>query len=110
MSMDEEPELPQPVPEIPRGPLWRALAIPPIVTVSTMLIIALLNTNHAGEIFLLLVPPPILWMILTFAIVFNRAVSQRYRGNSLIFLNVAYIFGEGLVCLSLWYGCCVLLF
>ena len=108
--MNQEFEIPQPVLEIPREPLWRALAIPPIVTVSAMLIIALLNTNHVGEIFLLLVPPSVLWMILTFAIVFNRAVSQRYRGNSLIFLNVAYIFGESLVCLSLWSGCCVLLF
>ncbi len=106
--MDEAPEVPQPVPTIPRGPLWVACSIPPLATLLGNLIVSVVrNPDPYGTTFLW-VPIVIFFIILFCTPAFNRAVGKRYRGRSLVFLNWAYILGQMIVCLALWLGSCLL--
>ena len=108
--MDEEPMVPVPVPQIPRVPLWTTLAIPPVVTLVTNTAIGLLSRNGGDGGFSLLIPPIMFFVIIGLCIKFNSLVKQRYKGRSLVFLNVAYILGQIIVCLTLWIGSCALFF
>ncbi|MGL4401808.1 MAG: hypothetical protein ACRCXD_18255, partial [Luteolibacter sp.] len=54
------------------------------------------------------VPLIVFFVILGFLPVFHRAMKTRYRGRSLVFLNLAYFFGQIIVCLSLWLGSCLM--
>lgn len=108
--MDEEPELPEPVPEISRGALWTALILPPVITLVSNLVLAYFSWYQRGgrPEFALWVPPLVSLLILGLSGQFHRAVKKRYRERSLVFLNFAYILGQSIVCLSLWIGTCLL--
>ena len=107
--MNEEPEIPKPVPEIPRGPLWISLIVPPMVTLISNLSLAYFSWYERGgkPEFALWIPPLVLLLIFALGPLFHRAVSQRYRERSLLFLNIAYILGQAIVCLTLWCGTCL---
>ncbi|MES2921719.1 MAG: hypothetical protein V4819_09235 [Verrucomicrobiota bacterium] len=108
--MDEIPETPEPIPTIDKGPLWWALAIPPLVTL--VINIALGLSSGIGDVagFSLLIPPVMFFVILGLSFRFHGIVKPRYRGRSLVFLNSAYFLGQIIVCLALWIGSCALVF
>lgn len=108
--MEEEPEVPQPVPAIPRGPLWVTLGIPPATTLIINMAIGLLSRNGGDAGLSLLVPVVMFFVILVLMFRFHALVRPRYRGNSLVFLNCAYFLGQIIVCLALWIGSCALFF
>ena len=109
--MSEEPSIPEPIPEIPRGALWRALAIPPAATsIGNMFIGLFAKNGNEGVLTFSLLPLVVFGLIIGFSIQFNRTVGQRYRGRSLVFLTSAYLLGQIIVCLTLWIGTCVLFF
>lgn len=105
--MDEKPEIPEPVPQVPRGALWRALAIPPVVTFFGNMLIGLGGRDYS-DLTITLLPLVVCSVILIYAVFFNLAVGQRYRGTSLVFLRLSYLFGQIIVCLALWIGSCAL--
>jgi len=107
--MREEPPLPQPVPEIPRGPLWYCLAIPPALTVVTNGLIASFG-GTGPAIASLAIPVVIFFVICGLTQFFNDTITKRYQGRSVVFLNLAYFFGQIIVCFALWFGSCVLFF
>ncbi|MEO5716265.1 MAG: hypothetical protein ABIT37_22490 [Luteolibacter sp.] len=109
--MSMETPIPEPPPMIARGPLWTALAVPPVATVVANMGIGLLS-RQVNDIaaFSLGIPPLVLILTLVLWVLFHKTVRQRYRGTSLAFLNAAYIFGQIIVCLSLWLGSCALFF
>ena len=107
--MSEIPQVPGPALEIPRGPLWTALILPPVVTLILNLILAYFSWYQRGgkPEFAFWVPPIVFLLILGLGRHFNRAVKQRYRSRSLVFLNFAYVIGQSIVCLALWFGTCL---
>ncbi|MEO7098431.1 MAG: hypothetical protein ABI162_03650 [Luteolibacter sp.] len=107
--MNQEPEIPEPVPTIPRGPLWVALAVPSAVTVIANLAIGFLSGRENDLVILpLFLPLVVLFVIIVESFHFDRVVRQRYRERSLLFLNIAYFLGQIIVCLTLWAGSCAL--
>ena len=107
--MDEAPEIPVPVPAIPRGPLWIVCSIPPLVTLAGNLVFSLVPDKDPYGTKYLCVPVAVLFIIIAFTALFHRAIKVRYRGRSLVFLNCAYVLGQFIVCLALWFGSCFLL-
>ena len=108
--MNEEPEVPQPVPTIAKGPLWCALAIPPGVTLVANVAIGLSSKIVDAGGLSLLIPPLMFFVILGLSFRFHAIVKPRYRGRSLGFLTTAYFLGQIIVCLALWIGTCALVF
>lgn len=98
-GMNEEPEIPEPIPKIPRGWIWLTLAAPPAVT----FIFSIVTVRSPGNT-PLLVPLIIMFPIIAQLPYFKDAVGQRYRGVSLTFLTWAYFLGETIVCLAIWIG------
>ena len=106
--MTEVLEVPSPVPVILRGPLWLACSIPPMATlVGNLLAIFVRSPSDYGVGFLM-VPMVVLFIIGLITPLFNLAVRTRYRGRSLVFLTCAFILGQIIVCLALWFGSCFL--
>ena len=106
--MTEAPEVPSPVPVIPRGPLWLACSIPPAATLIGNLLASFFRNTSDYSVCFLLVPLVVLFIIGLITPLFNLAVRTRYRGRSLVFLNCAFILGQIIVCLALWFGSCFL--
>jgi hypothetical protein len=108
--MSEEPEVPQPVPEIPRRALWTILLLPPVLTVLANFAISLAG-GRRGDLdgLMMMVPFCMFFVILALAFRFNEIANRRYRGRSFAFLAFAYFFGQILLCLTLWAGSCLLL-
>lgn len=105
--MNEKPELPRPVAEIPRAPLWCSLVIPPVMTVLGNIVASFARDKESLSFGLF---PVMFFVILGFAFRFHHLVSKRYRGSSLVFLNIAYFLGQIIVCIALWFGSCLLFF
>ncbi len=108
--MNEHPPTPQSEPKIPRGPLWTALLIPPLVTAAVNLSLGLALGSDAGMVSIVLVPVLALALIAGFTVSFLSAVGQRFKGPSLVFLGLSYFIGQFLICLALWLGSCSLAF
>lgn len=103
-------EPPPPIPDpgrIPAGPLWTALVVPPLLTVTGNVCCAALSKKTGGEM-VLLVPLFTALAILPLCILFHDAVRKRFRGASLVFLNLSYLLGEAVICLALWFGTCLM--
>lgn len=105
--MTDPPPVPVPesVPEVPSGIMWTALAAPPLAAVLG----SLLATRPSQPDIIILVPLMVIPLIIGFSFAFYAAVSRRYRGRSLVFLMLAYLLGQPIICLVLWFGSCVLL-
>lgn len=97
------PEVPQPVPEVPRLKLWLTLLAPPLAT-----ILAAFATSSGGPGFVILGPLLILAGLVHATTVFSTVAGRRYRGTSLAFLVVSYFLGQVIVCLMFWAGVCLL--
>lgn len=110
--MSEPPETPTPTPlsTIPRTPLWIAFSIPPLaILAGNPIANSYLTPTDYGTSFLW-VPLVVFFIIIACLPLFHRAVGNRYRGRSLVFLNCGYFLGQIIVCLSLWVGSCMLFF
>lgn len=106
--MSEKPVIPQPLPTIPRAPLWITFSLPPIATLLGNLVASFYRTRDDYGTSFLWVPLVVLLLIIVCVPFFSRIVGNRYRGRSLVFLNCAYLLGQIIVCLSLWVGTCLL--
>ncbi|MES2921718.1 MAG: hypothetical protein V4819_09230 [Verrucomicrobiota bacterium] len=106
--MDEAPAVPQPVPAILRGAVWIACSIPPVATLAGNLIASFFRSPGDYGVVFLTVPVVVFFIIGGLVPLINLAVRTRYRGRSLVFLNCAYILGQIIVCLALWFGSCFL--
>lgn len=101
--------IPSPVPVIPRVPLWTALAVPPVLTFVSNMLVGLLKIGKDDGLSLL-IPPVMFFVIIGFSVKFHLLMKNRYRGRSLVFLNLGYFLGQIIVCLALWFGSCALFF
>lgn len=108
--MSDELPIPQPVPEIPRGRLWSCLVIPPVMTLLANGIIAILGRNGGPAFASLGIPVVMFFVIIGLTQHFHDTINKRYQGRSLVFLNFAYFLGQIIVCLTLWFGSCVLFY
>jgi len=105
--MNEAPDVPAPLPEIPRNKLWVSLATPPVITVIGTVILSIVfrnSTNYGMEILLML--PVSLVAIITCLVFFILAWRVRYHGRTLVLTSIGYFLGQVILCLSLWYGSC----
>ena len=106
--MNEELEIPVPVPGIARGKLWVSLAAPPAATFIANCITGLnWARNDYGASFLW-VPILSLVLIIGFLFSFNSALRPRYQGRSAVLLGFFYLIGQIVVCLAVWFGSCFL--
>lgn len=103
------PPLPPEIPTVPTAPLWTSILVPPLVTVMCSLVFGFYIDRLANEPFFLYIPLLSATLILGFLFQFSFTVGRRYRGKSLGFLVFSYIFGQIIVCLTLWFGCCLLI-
>jgi hypothetical protein len=108
--MEQAPEVPTPPPEIPKGKLWTALLLPPAVMCFGSLLIAL-NRRHSsyGEEFLVMLPVGLVAILAT-SVAFVQAWGVRYHGRSLVLTTLGYILGQIILCLAVWFGCCLIPF
>ncbi|MBB5353274.1 hypothetical protein HNR46_003529 [Haloferula luteola] len=102
-----EPIPPDQPPEIPRGKLWVSLGLPPLLAFVLPWTLAFSRGDSDA---ILMIPVLVLGSILVLSPLFGRAVRVRYRGGSLAWLIFCYWLGEGILCLSLMFGACVLAF
>ena len=103
-----ETPVPTPPQTIPKWPLWLALSIPPLSILTGNLIVSFNQNPEPYGASYLWVPLVVFFIILGLLPLFHRAMKTHYRGRSLVFLNLAYFFGQIIVCLSLWVGSCLL--
>ena len=105
--MNDAPQIPVPPAEVPRGALWTSLGVPPAATVTGSLIAWLISKQSGGEL-ILVVPLVVAALVLVLSFVFLNAIRTRYRGSSVGFLYIAYLLGQAIICLALWFGTCLL--
>ncbi|MEP4076591.1 hypothetical protein [Haloferula sp.] len=99
-------------PEIPKGKLWASLTIPPLVTVFCILFVsALPDPDYGpfgiGTFFILLVD---LVTIIICLVIFIRAWRVRSHGRGLVLTSIAYFLGQVIICLCVWFGCCLVVY
>jgi hypothetical protein len=102
--MSKEPAAPEPWPEVPKGAMWRSLAIPPLVTLAGNLIIVSARDSVLDEAASLLLAAAGFLVIVICLACFNAAVGKRYRGQSKVFLGWFYFLGQVIVCLAIGLG------
>ncbi len=107
--MNEIPEVPAPLPEVPRGKLWKSLSIPPVVTLIGSVMAGSVATSNSYGIEYLFVLPAGLTAIIIALILFIRAWRVRYHGRSLVLTGIGFFLGQIILCLGLWFGCCMLM-
>jgi len=105
--MNDESQIPVPPPDVPRGMLWSSLSVPPVATVMGSLFAWLMSKQSGGEL-ILMVPLIVAALILGLSFTFLSAIKTRYRGSSVGFLYIAYLMGQAIICLALWFGSCLL--
>jgi hypothetical protein len=107
--MEEVPEVPTPPPEIPKGKLWTALLLPPVIMCFGSLIAreAASRSSGYGEEFLVMLPVGLVAILAT-SVLFVRAWRVRYHGRSLVLTTLGYILGQIILCLAVWFGCCLI--
>jgi hypothetical protein len=106
--MEQAPEVPTPPPEIPKGKLWAALLLPPTITcIGTLIAREAARRSHSyGEEILIMLPVGLV-AILTTSVLFVRVWGVRYHGRSLVLTTIGYIIGQIVLCLAVWFGCCL---
>ncbi len=109
MTDEESPEVPVPLPEVPRGKLWTALSFPPVITFISSLMAGSVATPADYNIEYLYVLPVGLIAIIIALVLFIRAWRVRYHGRSLVLTSIGFFLGQIILCLSLWFGCCMLI-
>lgn len=105
--MNADPQIPGSKPVVPRGLLWTSLSVPPIATVMGNAVAGLLSKSTGGEL-IFVVPMVVAALIFALSFVFFHAITARYRGRSVAFLYIAYLLGQAIICLALWFGSCLL--
>ena len=105
--MHADPQIPGPPPVVPRGLLWTSLSVPPVATVVGNAVAGFFSKSTGGEL-ILVVPMVVTALIFGLSFVFFHAITERFRGRSVAFLYIAYLFGQAIICLALWFGTCLL--
>ncbi|MEK7951391.1 hypothetical protein [Luteolibacter soli] len=107
--MEEAPEVPTPPPEIPKEKLWLALLLPPAIMCFGSLIArnAAAHSSSYGTEFLVMLPVGLVAILVT-SVLFVRAWGVRYSGRSLVLTTIGYILGQIVLCLAVWFGCCLI--
>jgi hypothetical protein len=95
MSSQETPATPEPPPEIPGVQLIVSLLLPPLATAAAF---GSLFATEEFDSFLGAAGFFSLWMLGIGFLLFSRAVSRRYRGRSLFFLDAFFLMGQLVVC------------
>ena len=106
---DEEPQVPQPLPEIPRGRLWASLLVPPLLTVASTAVLVQKTVNDYGIGGLGVLPLGLIAVIVCL-FPFLRALRVRYQGRSVTLLGWGFFIGQIVICLTVWYGTCLVVF
>lgn len=106
--MQEIPEIPSPPPEVPKGKLWVSLLMPPAVTVLLTFFTGItIDLRNYGIEFLYILPFCLVAIVFgQFA--FTSAWRTRYRGRTLVLTSIGYFLGQIVLCLGLWFGCCLI--
>ncbi len=110
---DPQPPLPRPVPEavpvVDRTRLVTTIVTPPLAMVVGALISSGMSWTNNN-------PTPLLVSlfvggaaVIAMAVLFHQTVARRYRGGSLVFLDLAFIFGQFIACLFIWFGTCLVI-
>jgi hypothetical protein len=109
--MEQAPEVPTPPPEIPKGKLWTALLLPPAIMCTGSLIArdVASRSRSYGEEFLVMLPVGLVAILAT-SVLFVRVWGVRYHGRSLVLTTIGYILGQIVLCLAVWFGCCLIPF
>jgi hypothetical protein len=105
-EQNQSPILPPEVPNVSAAPLWTSLLVPPLATATSGLLIGFIGDHKIQESFYLSIPLLSAAFILGFLFQFSFTVGRRYQGASFAFLVFAYIFGQIIICLTLWIGSC----
>ncbi len=108
--MNDDPEIPKPLPQISRGSLWSALAMPPVATVIANCLIVLCwnrRSDPYGMIFLL-VPLLLLPTILCLSFQFSVALKEHYQDRSARLHGFFYFIGQLVICFAVWFGSCMI--
>jgi hypothetical protein len=104
----QPPPLPPDNPTVPAAPLWTSLLVPPLVMAAGGLLIGLSSERQIKESLFLFMPLLVVALIFGLSFVFSPALGRRYRGTSLVLLVFAYVIGQVIICLALWFGSCLL--
>jgi len=107
--MNEEPEIPEPMPKFSSSRLWTALLLPPLATLLGTLIVGACRQHEDYGSTFLWVPLVDFFLILGTSAFFSKVVSVRYQGRSWTLLCFFYFIGQIVTCLALWLGSCSLL-
>ena len=107
--MNDVPEIPAPLPEVPRGKLWTSLSIPPVATIiGTLIAGSVANRNGYGVELLFVLPVGLIAILISMAF-FIQAWRVRYHGRSLVLTSIGFLLGQIILCIGLWFGCCLLI-
>lgn len=103
------PPVPEPIPELNQSRLWTSILFPPISVVIGALISSGMSwtQNNPTPLFVTLLIG--LGAIMAMAVIFHETVSVRYRKGSLVFLNLAFLMGQSIACLFIWFGACLII-
>jgi hypothetical protein len=98
---ERPPEVPQPVPEIPKRALWLTLGVPPVAAVLAGMMIAIFDESEFVAF-----PAAMVCILTTVAGLgqFDALMARRYQGHSAVFLSWAYILGQMILCAALGTG------
>ena len=109
--MDEpKPEdlpTPQEPPQIPRGKLWTCLLAPPLLSGLLTAILAAATRHEYGQGAVVVLPVGLAAIIICL-FPFLACLRVRYQGRSVTLLGWGYFLGQIIVCLSIWFGTCLL--
>ncbi len=112
---EEHLPTPQEPPQVPRGKLWTALLVPPLLTGGLNLAIAALGSvgalgssgaDNAIGLSMCLLPVGLLVIIICL-IPFLACLRVRYRGSSVVLSGFGYFIGQVVICFAIWFGTCV---
>jgi hypothetical protein len=105
--MMEQPEYrpPPPEPRVPMGKLWTALVVPPVLAAIAGIVSGVdfgVGLDAVRYVFMIVTAGFTVMLFL-----FASAVRARYRGPSLLYLNVAFVLGQIIVCTAVVFGSCL---
>lgn len=103
----EDLPVPQAPPEIPRGKLWTSLLVPPLLSTFLTLILAAASKKDYGIAAMVVLPVGLI-AIIACLFPFLACLRIRYRGRSVTLLGWGFFLGQIILCLSLWFGACLL--
>lgn len=104
----QPPSAPLDPPRLASNRLWLWLLLPMgLVLLANLFVGWVIKPGAYAANFLGVLPFGLLVILVCYGFFFAQ-VRKVYRGGSLVFLSFAYLFGEILLCLTVWFGSCFL--